>query len=197
MQVSVYIAVSLDGFIAREDGGLDWLPGSDPNTEVDNGNNDDHGYVAFMETVDVLVMGRNSYEAVLSFGDWAYGDKPVVVLSSSLKRLPAELPATVSLRDVSPAELVAELARNGARRLYIDGGHTIRRFLRAGLITDMTIFRVPVLLGQGIPLFGALEADIPLVHLETRAYPDGMVESRYQVQSGRDEGAGSQPESGQ
>jgi len=181
MKTSVYIATSLDGFIAREDGSLDWLPGSDGSTSDQETGADDFGYQAFMDSIDVLVMGRNTYELVLSFGQWPYGDKRVVVLSNSLTSLPNKSPETATLWNGSITELLKTLEADGATHLYIDGGKTIQSFLRAGHLHELIITRVPILIGQGIPLFGPLDEDINLQHLETQAYNNGFVQSKYKV----------------
>lgn len=176
VKASVYIATSLDGFIAREDGDLDWLEGAG-----EGSSDTDYGYQEFMDSVDVLLIGRGTFEKVLSFGGWAYGDKWVVVLSNSLTELPPHLPDSVELLALEPRELVAHLASRGARHLYVDGGVTIQRFLNAGLLDELIITRIPVLIGSGIPLFGPVEQDVSLKHLETQAFPNGFVQSRYQV----------------
>ena len=172
MKTSVYIAESLDGFIARVDDGLDWLP-------VPEGDQD-YGYGAFMETVDVLVMGRRTFETVLGFGAWSY-TKPVVVLSSRPVEIPADIRDVVEWMDGAPADVVEKLSRRGAQHLYIDGGQTIQRFLNAGLITDLIITRVPVLLGSGIALFGPQPNDIALRHVGTQSFASGLVQSTYTV----------------
>jgi len=180
MKASVYIATSLDGFVAREDGALDWLPGSSDGEEVENGN-DDLGFNAFMDSVDVLVMGRNTYELVLASGQWFYGNKRVIVLSSTLSRIADDLPETVELRSCPPLELYRELEGTGANHLYIDGGKTIQGFLAAGLIHQIIITRIPVLIGSGIPLFGPLANDKKLKHVETLSFENGFVQSKYEV----------------
>jgi len=180
MKISVYIATSLDGFIAREDGSLDWLPGSDG--EAIDGNNEDYGYHAFMESVDVLIMGRNTYEMVAGFGPWPYGEKKVIVLSSSIKELPPELPDVVELRSGSPDDIVKQLEASGYKHAYIDGGHTIQGFLKSDLINEITITRVPIVIGGGIPLFGPLEKDYVLKHITTQSFDNGFVQSRYAIQ---------------
>ena len=179
MKASAYVATSLDGYIARENGDLDWLPGG--GSDDSNDSNEDYGYQAFMDTVDVLVMGRNTYEKVLTFGDWPYGDKRVVVLSSRTLDIPSRLAQSVESMSGSPAELVRRLLERGARHLYVDGGKTIQGFLEAGLLQELTITRVPVLIGSGIPLFGPLRWDVKLRHIETRHFANGLVQSRYEV----------------
>lgn len=166
MNASVFIATSLDGFIARANGALDWLP---------PGGGEEHGYDAFIATVDALVIGRNTFDTVLSFDTWPYGEKPVFVLTSRPLPVPAPPGAVVERLSGDPRDIVSQLAVRGVRHIYVDGGITIQRFLRAGLIQRLTITRIPVLLGDGIPLFGALPGDIPLRHVATRQYASGYV----------------------
>jgi dihydrofolate reductase len=172
MKASVFIGTSLDGFIARQDGGLDWLP-------VDGG--EPHGYTEFIATVDTIVIGRKTFETVLSFNDWPYGKTPVVVLSTTLQELKAPKDAVCDLMAGAPENIVSRLAQLGREHLYIDGGVTIQGFLRAGLIQRLIITRVPVLLGSGIPLFGSLSRDIRLEHMATRSFQSGMVQSEYLI----------------
>ncbi len=176
IRFSVFIASSTDGYIARKDGSLDWLPGSD-GQPLD----EDTGYDEFYASVDTLVMGRNTYEFVQSFGEWPYQGKRVVVLSSRYDRTMCQIAEGVWGTSASPGELAAQLAELGARHVYVDGGKTIQGFLRAGLISEMTITRIPILLGEGIPLFGALEHDVALMHRSTRTFSNGMVQTRYEV----------------
>ena len=172
MKASVFIATSLDGFIARENGALDWLPGDDC---------EPHGYDEFIATVDALVIGRKTYETVLGFGSWPYGKKPVVVLSSTLSELKTPDGAVCQLMSGTPREIVNRLAEQGMKHLYIDGGVTIQRFLKDGLIQRLIVTRIPVLLGSGIPLFGPLAHDIRFDHISTGSFPSGMVQSEYSV----------------
>jgi dihydrofolate reductase len=172
MTASVFIATSLDGFIARPNGDLDWLPA---------GGGEPHGYDEFIASVDAIVLGRKSFDKVLTFEAWPYGDKRVVVVSSRPVDLSAARGGVVEQMAGPPAEIVSRLAASGAHHLYIDGGITIQRFLRAGLIQRLVITRVPVLIGDGIPLFGAVPHDIRLHHLATRQYPSGLVQSEYHV----------------
>ena len=175
MKASVYIATSLDGFIARSNGDLDWLGKSSEEGE------EDYGYKEFMDTVDVLVMGRNTYDKVLTFGQWPYGSKPVVVLSSRSLRIPGRIAECVETMSCAPAELVGRLAKRGAKHLYVDGGRTIQSFLDAGLIQRLIITRIPVLIGSGISLFGPIQRDIKLRHIETRRFSGGLEQSVYEV----------------
>lgn len=171
-RASVFVGTSLDGFIARANGDLDFLP---------PGGGEEHGYAEFMASVDAIVIGRNTYDKVLTFDTWPYGDKPVIVLSTRPVDLPAAPGAVVERMGGSPAEITARLAARGARHLYVDGGITIQRFLAAGLIQRLIITRVPVLIGAGIPLFGPLGRDIRLHHIATRQYRSGLVQSEYAV----------------
>jgi dihydrofolate reductase len=174
MLVSVFVGTSIDGFIARPNGALDWL---------DAAGDEPHGYDEFVATVDTMVIGRKTFETVLAFEAWPYGKKRVVVLSTG----PVDLPAAaarggiVEQMDGSPAEIVSRLAARGAQHLYVDGGITIQRFLRAGLVDRLIVTRVPVLIGDGIPLFGSVPQDIRLRHIATRSYPGGLVQSEYEV----------------
>ncbi len=176
MKLSVYIATSLDGFIARENGDLDWLPGADGG---DPG--EDYGYKDFFDSVDVLIMGRNTYEKVLSFGSWPYKGRRVIVLSNQQIAIPNEIENMVEQRSGTPAKLVDELSKEGVNHVYVDGGKTIQRFLNAGLINELTISRIPILIGRGIPLFGELENDIELQHIETNSFSNGIVQSMYRI----------------
>ena len=171
MKVSVFVGTSLDGFIARANGSFDFLPA---------GGGEPHGYDEFIATVDALVIGRNTLEAILNFASWPYGEKPVFVLSTRALA-PIPLGAVVERVSGAPGEIVSQLSARGIRHIYVDGGITIQRFLRAGLIQRITITRVPVLIGEGIHLFGELPHDIKLEHIETRQYASGLVKSEYVV----------------
>lgn len=177
MRASVFIATSVDGFIARKDGSIDWLGNPEEGGE-------DYGYKDFFASVDVIVMGRKTYETVLGFGAWPYGDKRVVVQSRRPLAFPPGVPDTVTASSEEPQALVQRLEAEGARHLYIDGGLTIQRFLAAGLIDDLTITRIPLLLGEGIPLFGRTGGDVPLQHVVTRSYANGFVQSIYHTGRG-------------
>jgi dihydrofolate reductase len=173
MKASVFVGTSLDGFIAREDGGLDFL---------DAGGDEPHGYEEFIASIDALVVGRNTLDLVLTFAEWPYGATPVFVLST--RPLPP-LPAGAAERmEGDPATIVAALEARGVEHAYVDGGVTVQRFLRAGLIDRLVVSRVPVLIGRGIPLFGALERDVALRHVATRSFAGGLVQSEYEVVRG-------------
>ncbi len=172
MMVSVFIGTSVDGFIARLNGELDFLP---------PGGGEPHGYDEFIASVDALVIGRKTFEIVLGMPAWPYGDKRVVVLSSRPVDFSAVRGGVVEQMGGPPAEIVAKLAASGVRHIYVDGGVTIQDFLRAGLIQRLIITRVPVLIGQGVPLFGMLPLDIQLRHVATRHYSSGLVQTEYQI----------------
>jgi dihydrofolate reductase len=172
MAVSVFVGTSVDGFIARPNGDLDWLPA---------GGGEPHGYDEFIASVDAIVIGRNTFEKVLTLGPWFYGTKRVVVLSSRPVDLSAAAEGVVEQMAGAPEEIVAKLAASGAQHLYVDGGITVQRFLRVGLVDRLVITRVPVLIGDGIPLFGTLPRDMRLRHVATRHYPSGLVQSEYHV----------------
>ena len=172
MMVSVFVGTSLDGFLARRNGDFDFLP---------PGGGEPHGYDEFMASVDTIVMGRNTFEVVLKLRDWPYGGKRVVVLSSRPVDLSVVRGGVVEQMAGPPAQIVAQLAAKGARHVYVDGGITVQGFLRAGLIQRLIITRVPVLIGDGLPLFGPLPQDVQLRHVQTRQFASGLVTSEYQL----------------
>lgn len=171
----VFIATSLDGFIARDDGAIEWLLERDDPAE-------NHGYDDFIEKIDAIVMGRGTFESIRDVKPWLY-TRPVLVLSSTLadQPVPEELEAKVRFSGQSPKQAMALLEAEGCRHVYVDGGLVIQSFLQLGLIDDMTITQVPILLGSGRPLFGPTASDICLIHEETRSFPSGLVQSRYRL----------------
>lgn len=171
----VFIATSLDGNVARLDHRIDWLT-RQPATD------EDLGYERFLATVDGIVMGRGSFENVLTFGAWPY-TLPVVVASRSLAPadLPGELRGKVEVSALAPEALLAELDARGWRRAYVDGGLLVQDFLRRGLIEDLVITVVPTLIGEGRRLFGALDHDVDLELVSSQAFANGMVQSTYRV----------------
>jgi len=175
MKGVVYIATSLDGFIARSGGEVDWL-------ESDGAAGENYGFARFIRSVDALVMGRNTYDVVRSFGLWPYGELPVVVWTRQELEIPLELRPSVESNSNLPGDLWADLATRGIDRVYVDGGRTIQAFLAAGLIEEITITRIPIILGTGVPLFGAINTGVRLRHLATHAYDDGIVQSRYALE---------------
>jgi dihydrofolate reductase len=171
MMVSVFVGTSLDGFMARHNGEYDFLPanGGEP-----------HGYNEFMATVDALVIGRKTFETVLALPEWPYGNRQVIVLSSRPLDF-STVRGRVEQMSGDPGEIVASLAARGVKHVYVDGGLTVQGFLRGGLVQHITITRVPVLIGDGIPLFGSLPHDVQLRHIATQPYASGLVKSEYEV----------------
>jgi dihydrofolate reductase len=171
MRLSAFVGTSLDGFIARENGEYDFLPpdGGEP-----------HGYEEFIASVDTILIGRNTFDVVLKLPNWPYGDKRVVVLSHRPLNV-AGIAGRVEKMSGEPPQIVEQVAAMGAKHVYVDGGITVQEFLRAGYIHDLTITRVPVLIGEGVPLFGRVPHDIKLRHIGTRQYKSGLVTSEYEV----------------
>lgn len=178
IKCSVYLAVSLDGYIARPNGDINWL--HDPAYQLPD--ESDFGFGGFLASVDMLVMGRNSFEKVVSFGiGWPYGNTPGIVLSSRSLDIPVEFQSKVEQSNAQPEKLVEQLELEQRSHLYIDGGETIRRFLKAELINEMTLTQFPIILGQGIPLFEPTEQEISLRLLNCKSYSNGFVQSKYQL----------------
>lgn len=177
IKCSVFVATSVDGFIAREDGSIDWL--NEANGVVPSG--EDCGFGEFMSSVDVLIMGRKTFDQVLTFGAWPYGKTRVVVLSRGALEIPRDISTTTSVSSEDPAELLARLSREGAKHAYVDGGMVIQSFLAAGLIDEMTITVIPIVLGAGISLFAPVSLDVHLEHISTRAFDFGFVQHKYRV----------------
>jgi dihydrofolate reductase len=168
LRCSVFIAISADGYIARSDGGLDWL-------EAVAQPGEDYGYKAFADSVDVLAIGRNTYDTALAFAQWPYGGKRCVVLTHR----PAQTRHNEEFFNGAPRALIDKLSAEGARHVYVDGGHVIRSFLAQRLIDEVTLSIVPVLLGAGIPLFQAGSAEQRLKLLSSHAFETGLVQLRY------------------
>lgn len=178
MELSAYVAVSLDGFIARANGSMDWLRGGGRRPPEE-----ERYYRKFVDTVDAVVIGRGTYEAVRHAPIWPYGTKPVAVLSHGEVSPPKTVSGPFQRMSGSPSDLVARFASQGWTRLYVDGGRTIQVFLAAGLLHRLVLNRVPVLLGGGISLFGHVPKDTWLDHLRTESYPGGLVQSEYQIRT--------------
>ncbi|WP_421866648.1 dihydrofolate reductase family protein [Motiliproteus sp.] len=169
----VYIATSLDGYIADKEGGLDWLH------SIPNPDNLDLGFADFLASIDALVMGKNTFETVCGFDvEWPY-PVPVFVLSNTITSIPEEYEDKAEIISGPLAQVVASLNQRGYRKLYVDGGKTIQSFLEAGLIDEMTITRFPILLGGGTPLFGDLDKPLEFEHLKTEVCLDALVQTHY------------------
>lgn len=171
-EMVAYIATSLDGFIARTDGAIDWLPSPAAAGE-------DFGWSEFIAEIDAIVMGRKTFEQVLTFGMWPYEGTPLIVLTSTLTEVPEHLIGKAECVCLAPTALMANLAERGYRRVYVDGGQTIQSLLRTGLLDELIVTTIPVLIGSGIPLFGPLDDDVPWRHLGTETLTGGLVRSRY------------------
>jgi dihydrofolate reductase len=167
----VYIGTSIDGFIARKDGDITWLTQFAGEEAID-------AYRNLMSRVDAIVIGRGTFDKVLTFPDWPY-EKKVFVLSSSLKQVPEKAAGRVTILSMNPIELLSYISERGFSSIYVDGGKVIQHFLRENLIDELVISTVPVLIGTGIPLFGDLDHDIQFSHIKTDISPNGLVRSYY------------------
>ncbi|WP_077489114.1 dihydrofolate reductase family protein [Sinomonas mesophila] len=174
----VFIGASLDGFIARPDGDIGWLtdPAPVPHRATATNSAEALSWDSFFPMIDHLVMGRGTYEKVLTFGAWPYAHKRVIVLSTTLR---ADDDRITVVRDLD--EAITALDRFGARQVYVDGGKVIQTFLRADLIDEISIGWAPVLLGHGLPLFGFLDHDVQLRLLSSTTSGNGMVNATYAV----------------
>ena len=182
IKFSVYIATTLDGFIARPDGGLDWLPGAE--SPAENATEEDFGMGKFMASIDAILMGKNTYDIVKGFdGPWPYGNTQAYVLSNSMKAsdVPEKHKDKVILVKGEPLEIIKILKQEGIKHVYIDGANTIQQYLNAGLINQIILTRVPVLIGVGIPLFGPLNEDIKLKLVSSMDFDNGFTQSTYEI----------------
>ncbi|MDH5432661.1 MAG: dihydrofolate reductase family protein [Gammaproteobacteria bacterium] len=172
-----FCAVSLDGFLARENGKLDWLEAS-----ADKESTEDYGYQKFLRAMDCIVMGRNTFEKVASFAQWPYVDKRVIVLSKKMQQIPSAFEDKISLFSGKVEELVVDLQSRGYKHIYIDGGKTIQSFIRAGVMDELIITQIPILINKGLPLFAEFSHDIKLKLTRSQSYPSGFVQSRYDIE---------------
>lgn len=177
MKFSAFIATSLDGYVADAQGGIGWL--LDLSRQVPEG--EDCGYQEFLAGMDALVFGRRALEQALCFPEWPYGDKPVFVVCRGLDRLPDGVPSTVSLVNRPPQELAQQLEKMGYRHAFLDDESLIRGCLHQGLIDTITLTTVPVLLGNGVSLFGRTGVAVSLQLENSLAFPFGFVQNRYRV----------------
>jgi len=172
MKTIVYIGTSLDGFIARKDGDIDWLVQFADVEAI-------HAYEEFMSRIDAIVIGKGTFEKVLTFPSWPY-EKKVFVLSTSIKQVPDSLSENVTVLSMNPRELLSYLSSKGFSNIYVDGGKVIQGFLKEDLIDELIISKTPILIGSGIPLFGYLDTDLQFKHMLTEAYANGLVRSYYE-----------------
>ncbi len=169
----VFIAKSLDGFIAGKNGELDWLH------SIPNPDNIDMGFNSLMEEIDAVIMGRTTYETVCGFGgEWPY-NKHVFVLSNSLKNVPEKLEKKVTLINGTPQEILDKIYDRGFFKLYIDGGRTVQNFIKEDLIDELIITTIPILLGGGFPLFGDLANPIEFEHIESKLFLNQVIQNHY------------------
>jgi dihydrofolate reductase len=169
-KISIYIAMSIDGYIARKDGGLDWL-------EYGHTGDEDYGFKKFINGIDALVLGRNTYEVVSGFDKWPYEGKRVIVLSNALNEVRKE----AELYCGQLTHLISLLHSEGIKHVWVDGGITVSKFLEAGLVDDITISVIAMVLGSGIPLFSTMNREHKCSLLSTQSYPSGLVQLKYQV----------------
>lgn len=174
MKTTVYIGTSLDGFIARNDGDIDWLTRFANDEAI-------HAYEEFMSGIDAIVIGRGTFEKVLTFPSWPY-EKKAFVLSTSIKQVPDILREKVTVLSMKPKELLNYLSSKGISSIYVDGGKVIQEFLKEDLIDKLIISKVPVLIGSGIPLFDYLDSDLQFRHIQTQVSSNGLVRSYYERQ---------------
>ena len=180
-RVTIHMAASLDGFIARKDGSVDWLETSD---EYAGGDTMDPAFVeAFLKTIDCYVMGSRTYETALRFEErglgWSYGDKPTFVLTSRKLR---RTRSTVEFHSGDLAQLVNERLRPNFRSIWcVGGGQLSGECLRGGFADEVRYSIMPILIGDGISFFDQLDKDVPLHLVEAKAYKSGMIALRYEV----------------
>lgn len=184
MKCSVYIATSVDGYIATKSGGVEWLDNAGK-SDVDMGERADMGFNSYMASIDCMIMGRKCMEMISSFNlapeQWPYGDTRVFALSNTVKVAPDNLNGKVEMYSGDIPALISQLESEGYQHAYIDGGGTITSFLNLGLINEMTISLAPVLLGEGIPLFGKTNEQIQLEAVYAEAYPNNFMQFKYKV----------------
>lgn len=179
MQVTAFIATSLDGYIARPDQSIDWLENATSDAT------EDYGYEDFMSNITSVVMGRKTFQRILTFPEWPFQHQRVIVLSKTMKEVPPSLRDSVQLFDGTSTQLVEILEAEGDTHIYVDGSRAIQSFISEGFLTDIILTTLPILIGDGISLFGDLPRDVHLDHVSTRAYQNGFVQSHYMFKNFR------------
>lgn len=172
MKTFVYIGTSLDGFIARKDGDIDWLVQFANDEAI-------RAYEEFISGIDAIVIGKGTFEKVLDFPSWPY-EKKVFVLSTSIKQVPDIVREKVTILSMKPKELLGYLSGKGFSNIYVDGGKVIQDFLKEDIVDELIISKVPVFIGNGIPLFGHLDGDLLFKHIRTEVQSNGLVRSYYE-----------------
>lgn len=184
MKCSVFIATSADGYIATSDGGIEWLETAG-SRNVGMGDSADMGFADYLAGVDCMIMGRKCMEKISSFDltpeQWPYGDRRIVALSNTGRTPPTNLEGRVEMYSGDIPSLIEQLEADGFKSAYIDGGATITSFINLGLINEMILTRAPVLLGEGLPLFGRFDRQIKLEKTQAKAYPNDFVQIHYTV----------------
>ena len=168
----VYIATSMDGYIAAKDGGIQWL------NDIPNPEKSDYGYGKFISQIDAILLGRGTFEKVMEFDFWPY-EKPVFVFSNSIKALPESYAGKCQLVAGNPEQVLQQLHSQNFHNIYIDGGKTIQSFLAADLVDELIISTIPILLGEGIPLFGKMDNQLNFVLKESCSFANGVVKNHY------------------
>lgn len=169
-KISIYIAMSIDGYIARKDGNLDWL-------EYGHTGSEDYGFKKFINSIDTLILGRNTYQVVSGFEEWPYKGKKVIVLSNTLKVVRKE----AELFCGQLPDLLSKLHSENIRHIWVDGGITASKFLETGLVDELTISIIPMVLGSGIPLFSIMNKEHKCQLVSTQPYPSGLVQLKYEM----------------
>ena len=172
MKSKVYIGTSLDGFIARKDGDFSWLSQFANDEAI-------KAYEEFINTIDAIVIGKGTFEKVLTFSSWPY-TKKVFVLSTSIKEVPDSVKEKAVILSMKPKDLLLYFSGLGILNIYIDGGLVIQNFLKEDLVDELIIAKVPILIGSGIPLFGYLDIDLQFRHIRTEIQTNGLVRSYYE-----------------
>lgn len=171
---SVFIATSIDGFIADKNGNIDFL------NSIPNPDQQDMGFVEFTSKIDALVMGRTTFETVCGFGGiWPY-QQHVYVLSNTLTEVPDDFKDKASVVNGPILQVVEKIHQNGHLRLYIDGGSTIQSFLKEDLIDELIISTIPIILGGGHPLFSELNTPLNFEFIETKTFLNQITQTKYQ-----------------
>ena len=169
-KISVYIAISIDGYIARSDGNLDWL-------DRVGGFDEDYGFQTLLDSIDAVILGRKTYEAAATVPDWPYKGKRIVILSNTLKTVREG--AEIFRGDIT--QLLSQLNSDGIKHIWIDGGLTISKFLNLQMVDSMTLSVIPVILGAGIPLYHAIDKELSCSLVSSQSYPSGLVQLKYEI----------------
>lgn len=184
MKCSAFIATSIDGYIARKNGDISWLQNAG-NADADMGENRDMGFKNYLSSVDCIIMGRNTMEKISTFNltdeEWPYGTIPIITLSTTLKSAPENMKNRVEIYAGDTFVLLEQLEKKGYTHAYIDGGATIQHFINLALIDEMTVTRVPILLGEGLSLFGKTSGDIRITEVTSKSFPNDFIQEKFSL----------------